>query len=180
MKSSLRVLALPPLFLAVALGLGAFGPAQDPAPVDGSADETSLEALGWMAGRWIAEDDTQFLEETWSPPRGDALVGMFRWAREGGVWLYELFSIEEEDGTLVFRLRHFDRGLEPWDSEAEGPLVYPLAEFGENHVVFENPERDQPRRFVYRRDGDTLSVRLEKPEDGPGTRTTEFRFRLDD
>lgn len=157
-----------------------------PAPAQDQPAETAaptaratptLEALSWMTGRWVMEAPGQHLEETWGHPRGDALVGTFRWNREGRIWLYELMSVEEdEDGRAVFRLRHFSRELEPWASEADGPLVYPLAESAPNRVVFENPDRDEPRRFLYSRAGDVLTVRLEGPDpEGPAD---EFSFTL--
>lgn len=156
----------------LALGFASFL-SSSRAPVRGSS---LIDELAWMQGRWVIDDDGQYLEETWSPAREDAMVGCFRWARKGGVWLYELMSIELEEDLLVFRLRHFDRGLAPWKSEAEGPLTYPLLDFSENRVVFENPERDSPRRFVYEREGDTLTIRLEDPD---GEDEHPFRFRLD-
>jgi hypothetical protein len=136
---------------------------------DASSD---LDDLAWMAGSWTSEGKGQHLIETWAAPAGDALSGMFTWARDGKVWLYELMTIEKEEVGLVFRLRHFSRGLVPWKSEAEEPLTYPLLEMGPNRVVFENPERDKPRRFIYERTGDVFSVRLESA-DGKGD---EFRF----
>ena len=145
-------------------------------PRSGHADESLIDQLTWLTGRWVSEDGAQYIEETWSPARDDAMVGALRWSRAGGVWLYELMSIEEEDDGLVFRLRHFNRNLEPWESEADGPLTYPLQNFGENIVIFENPDRDQPRRFVYERKGDNLTIRLEDPE---GNDPSPFRFRLD-
>ena len=140
--------------------------------------DTLLETLGWMEGRWVLEANGSYIEETWSPARADAMVGSLRWARGEGVWLYELLAIEaDEEHGLVFRLRHFDRGLEPWSSEAEGALAYPLHDLTESRAVFENPERDDPRRFVYERVDDTLTVRLEKAD---GSSDNAFRFTLDE
>jgi len=139
---------------------------------------TLLKELAWMEGRWVRQDGGQYLEETWSPAREDAMVGMFRWARKGEVWLYELMSIEaDEEHGLVFRLRHFDRNLKPWAAEREGPLTYPLENFEEHRVVFENRERDHPRRFVYQRKDRELHIRLEGPD---GTTDSPFVLRLDD
>lgn len=143
---------------------------------DAAAEESLLDQLDWMTGRWVIESDGQYIEETWGPAREDAMVGSLRWARNGKVWLYELMSIEEEDDQLVFRLRHFERNLKPWKSEAEGPLTYALQNYGEKQVSFENPERDTPRRFVYSRKGDELTIRLEDPE---GKDENPFRFKLE-
>ena len=146
-------------------------------PQTSAAEDSLIDELAWMEGRWIIDGDGQYLEETWGPAREDAMVGSLRWARKHNVWLYELMSIEaDEEHGLVFRLRHFNRNLEPWDSEKEGPLTYPLLDFSENRVVFENPERDSPRRFVYEREGDQLTIRIEDPE---GNDESPFQFKLD-
>lgn len=166
MKTSLALIAL-----LTCLGATPFGSGSGP------RTESLMENLAWMQGRWVVQDEGQYLEETWGPAREDAMVGVMRWARKGHVWLYELMSIEaDEEHGLVFRLRHFGRGLEGWKSEAEGPLTYPLQDFSENRVVFENPEKDRPRRFVYEREEDTLTIRLEGPEGGD---EDPFVFRLD-
>ncbi len=140
-------------------------------------EESLVKELSWLEGRWVIEREGEYLEETWSPAREDAMTCAFRWSRAGHVWLYELVTLEEdEEYGLVFRMRHFDRNLVPWKSEAKEALTYPLHDFSENRVVFENPERDSPRRFVYEREGDELIVRVEDAE-GKGD---GFRFQLDD
>ncbi len=152
------------------------GPTEDVA-ADPATDTPAIEDLDWMSGRWTIEHDGQYIEETWGPAREDAIVGSLRWARQGEVWLYGLMSIEQDDEHgLVFRLRHFNRELEPWDSEKEGPLTYPVIELSDKRVVFENPERDEPRRFIYEREDDTLTASLEGPDGGE---PHAFRFTLD-
>jgi len=148
-------------------------------PQEAEPSATTISDLAWLSGPWRLERTGQggpeILEETWSPPTGDAMTGMFRWMRDGTVWLYELMSIEEKDGSLAFHLRHFGRGLRIWDSEFEKltPFVYPLESAGNQRLVFENPDREQPRRVVYSRTGDTLTVELLGP-DGTGM-TFEFK-----
>lgn len=133
-----------------------------------------LATLDWLAGRWVREEEGAYLEESWSPVVGDSLAGTFRWQRDGRTWLYELMTIEREQEQIVFRLHHFARGMELWEREkSDGPLTYPLLRAGDRQVVFENPECDQPRRFVYRRIGTMLQVRIEGP-DGTGD---ELLFR---
>ncbi|MFT5288211.1 MAG: hypothetical protein ACI8QS_000037 [Planctomycetota bacterium] len=184
MKKLLLIALLAPLmFLAVSMDADLY---VDPSAVPGTNQEDSLiSRLDWMGGRWeiesaSAEGDSaegeQYLEETWSPAREDAMVGCFRWSRGGGVWLYELMSIEtDKEHGLVFRLRHFSRNLKGWDSEKDGPLTFPLKDMGDNYAIFENPERDDPRRMVYRRTGDELTVRLENAE---GVDKHPFTFKL--
>lgn len=160
----------------LALALGAAAPmATAPSP-------SPLGDLAWLAGTWLQEDDTGLLmEETWSAPRADAMVGMFRLAQRGKVSLFELMSIELDgpagsaDGPLipgqepvaggapqrlVFRLRHFHRGLAPWEAEQDGPLTFSVLRLQPNEVVFEDPTRQFPNRVLYRRDGDVLTIRI--------------------
>jgi catechol 2,3-dioxygenase-like lactoylglutathione lyase family enzyme len=144
----------------------------------------AIADLAWLSGQWRLErgtdDASETLEETWSPATGDAMTGMFRWMRGDNVWLYELMSIEQTGDELTFHLRHFGRGLRVWDSEFEKltPFAYPLKTANTNRLVFENPDRDQPRTIVYTRDSDTLTVELLGP-DGTGMSFTFNRVQSD-
>lgn len=136
-----------------------------------------LAGLGWMAGTWRMEDEGSVWEDHWSAPRGDSIIGTSRWIRQGKTALYELFTIEREGETLHLRMRHFNRGLVPWKSEAGGPLSWPLASASGQEVVFEEKSRDFPRRMVYRRpEKDVLVVRLEGVSGGKDA-AQEFRFK---
>lgn len=173
--SGLLALAPPGVVATPAAPQDAESPVPAPAPV---VDATpGIAGLAWMSGRWVIEGPGQYLEESWGVPRGDALVGTFRWSRDGALWLYELMSVEQdEDAVPVFRLRHFSRQLEPWESEADAAMTYPLAESGPGRVVFENPQRDDPRRFVYERAGDQLTISLEQAD--PEAPAEAFTFTL--
>ena len=141
--------------LVTALGCAVWGGA-----AGGSAPE--LADLGFLEGAWEVEQEGMFMREVWDPARGDAMAGHFTIVQGGHAALYELFAVErQEDGGLVLRLRHFGWGLEPWASEASGPLSLPLKEAAEGRAVFEDPERDFPQRAVYSVEGDRLIVRLE-------------------
>lgn len=148
----------------------------------GHADPVS--ELAWMSGTWRSTGDGQFLEEIWSDPIAtDTLMGMFRWVRTlGGTWMYELMSIENEPGgDVVFRIRHFSRGLEPWKSEADGVGRYVLVSNEGQEAVFENPDSVDPRQFIYSRDDEVLTVAL-VGVDAEGRPDREhadsFQFRL--
>lgn len=163
-----------------------------------AAAPSPLADLAWLAGTWRAEtEDGGFHEETWSAPRGDAMCGMYCSAERGGrVTLYELMSFELEgpelpaaggDGPIIpgqergapqrllFRLRHFDRGLAPWKSEADGPLRMEVRSLAENQVVLEASERDFPRTVTYAREGDQLTIRLRAAD--PDGRRLDFTLR---
>lgn len=136
----------------------------------GAADEEAPAAasgvadLGWMSGRWVGGGGGEYLEETWGPAAGDTLVGMFRWMREGKVFMYELMCVEQdENGDVAFTLRHFSRGLEPWKEESGGGIPFRLVERDGQRAVFENAESKDLRQFVYSREGDVLTIALVRP-----------------
>jgi hypothetical protein len=43
----------------------------------------SVDALGWMSGRWVGEHEADRIEEWWSEPYAGMMLGMFRWHRDG-------------------------------------------------------------------------------------------------
>ncbi|MCC7387758.1 MAG: hypothetical protein IT431_03220 [Phycisphaerales bacterium] len=148
------------LLTAAACALG--GPGAQPEP-----PAPTLDGLAFLAGAWEAKDEAEGeqMREVWDMPRGDAMVGHFSIVASGKAVLYELLVIELDETGPVMRLRHFGPGLEPWASEAAGPLTMRLAELGERRAVFEDPARAFPRRVVYTREGDRLGVLLEPAPD---------------
>lgn len=100
---------------------------------------------------------------------------MMRITEDGHARLYELFVIERDGDGLALRVRHFDRALVPWEGERDGPMAFTLLRAEDSHAVFEDPTRAFPRRIVYTREGDRLSVRLEPaPESAAGARAFDF------
>ena len=117
--------------------------------------------LTWMAGHWAMERQRDTLDEVWSKPSGDCVMGVFRWIKRGKIWMYELLTIRDEESGPVYRFRHFSDQLRAWE-EKDKPLTFAYLSHGPGEIVFENPERDHPRRFVFRMEReDTLLVRLE-------------------
>jgi len=137
----------------------------------------TVSDFAWLEGTWRLSQDNLEMEERWSAPLGDGLVGTFRWLRNGEVWMYELMAISKDHGRFVFRLKHFTRQFASWE-EKDKALTYGLTKIEPNRAVFEDPERDEPRRFIfYRPVPQTLIVRLEGFEDGEETEQ-EFQFSL--
>ncbi|MCW5777561.1 MAG: hypothetical protein KIS87_14085 [Phycisphaeraceae bacterium] len=124
-----------------------------------------LADFTWLTGEWRAETERGTIVETWGRPMGDALLGMMQITESNHARLYELFVIERDVDDLVLRVRHFNRGLVPWEAERDGPMAFPLLRAEDNHAIFEDAARDFPRRIVYVRRGDRLEFRLEPGPD---------------
>ena len=145
--------------------------ALDTAPADlKGEDSTASAALSrfqWLTGTWRANQGDDVLEEIWSAPHANSMMGIFRWVKGGKTWMNELMTITATDGAVVFRLRHFSAAMVPWE-DRDAAFEYPLLSEGPTKAVFENEKRDSPRRFVYERDHDSLTIRLEGDSSEPG------------
>ena len=103
-------------------------------------------------------------------------MGVFRWVKDGKIWINEIVTITAEPEGLVFRLRHFDRKMTAWE-EKDKPFYYPMKSFTPYEIVFENPERDHPRRITYKRLEDKLHVILDGVTKDNKSSKSEFLFR---
>ncbi|MCW5765369.1 MAG: hypothetical protein KIT68_05280 [Phycisphaeraceae bacterium] len=127
--------------VALGLILGAAMVGAQPAPADRpapkAADRAALEKLAFLAGTWTGAMGKDSVEETWSVPRGDTIVGMFRWQLpDGTTSMYELLAIRAEAAGPTLRLRHFDGAFEPWKAEAGGLAAMPATVLEPGRVVF--------------------------------------------
>jgi uncharacterized protein DUF6265 len=149
--------------------------AGDKAETDGTAAKVRIADLGWLAGEWTSDEDGAAFDELWTAPRGDAMFAVSRLVQDGATGLCELSAIEQTGDGLVLRIRHFSRSLEPWKSDAAGPLTMTLVESAAKKLVFEDAKRAFPRRIAYEREGEVLTALLEGEKDG---KPVNERFEL--
>ena len=71
----------------------------------GPADAASVADLAWMSGSWVGPMGEQRLEENWTRPADGSIASLIRISGGGETELIELILIEEEEGSLVFRVR---------------------------------------------------------------------------
>jgi Domain of unknown function (DUF6265) len=134
---------------------------------------TPLSKLAFFAGHWRGEMKGGVIEEDWSSPEGDNMMGMFRLVKDGEGVFYEFMTIESAGGTPVLRIRHFSQGLVAWE-EKDGIEEYPLAELTASRAVFEN--EDSGMRLIYEcPTAEALTITLEKTKDGKKSQTV-FSF----
>lgn len=100
-----------------------------PSPVAG------LDVVAWIAGHWRGEAFGGTVEEVWSTPLGDSMMGAFKLVIENTVQFYELETIMSVDDTLVFRLKHFSGNLTSWEEKDEF-IDFRLVKVTENKVFF--------------------------------------------
>ncbi|MGH7482029.1 MAG: DUF6265 family protein [Longimicrobiales bacterium] len=127
----------------------------------------SLSDVAWLQGHWVMESEAGRAEEIWMAPRDGSMVGSFRWAGPG-MHVLEFLVIEEKDGVVTLRFKHFDRNYRAWEDDAAN--TYRLAETGDRSARFDNVAWNgrvpQYMRYSIPSE-DRLSFRGESP-DGDG------------
>lgn len=141
----------------------------------GSRAAAGVTDMAWLAGHWVDESEGNLSEETWGPPSGDCLVGMWRLVIGGKAKVFELLTITTEPDGLVLRLRHFDRSGVAWEDK-EHPLALKLVRSKEREAVFQGKGTEGFLRISYRRMDDALTSIVEKGASEKEAKREEFRF----
>ena len=107
------------------------------------APAARVEQMAWLQGYWEAEGLGGQVQETWMPPRDGVMLGAFRLVRRDGKGFYELFAIEEHQGSLRFAVKHFHPDWVGWE-EKDRAQVFALTRIGDGEAQFGG--------FVFRRE----------------------------
>ncbi len=121
-------------------------------PMPESAKPTSkISQFSFMVGDWLGVNPNGTVnEETWTPPRGNHMVGTFRQVRRDGKPAFvevSLLSIEKEGVRL--RVRHLHGGLEVPAERARAD-DFGLVSVGKNTATFAGTESAVEVRVTYR------------------------------
>jgi hypothetical protein len=109
---------------------------------------------------------TLTIEEVWLRPVGGSTVGMSRTLAGDTLTIWELMVIRPVAGGLTFEAS--PRGQEP--------ASFPVIEYTDSSLVFENPAHDFPQRIRYhRRTGDSLHAAISGMAGGR-SRTINFEY----
>ena len=109
------------------------------------------------------------IEDIWMPPRDGVILGAFRLTKPDGKGFYELFAIEEFEGSLRFVVKHFHPNWVGWE-EKDQALKLRLTRIAPDEAVFGGVafKREAP---------DLLVVRLTMRSRDGSTREEVLRFR---
>jgi uncharacterized protein DUF6265 len=132
-----------------------------------SAIRSLLADLGFMAGCWrgLTRSGTT-IEEFYTPPSSNLIVGATRYVRDGRVVDFEFTRIDQTDSGAV--ITPHPKGVR---SVSFAPKVVER-----NRAVWENPTHDFPQRILYTRIADdTLVARIEGRTPS-GDRALEWRM----
>ena len=153
------------IWAAVALAGSGLPRLQQPAPPAGPA---GLETLTWMAGEWKMTRGGACIEERWTAPAGDMLMGMSRTVKDGRTTSFEFMRVVSRADGVFFVAQPGGRP----------PVDFKLASSSGAEVIFVNPgHADHLQRIIYRRPGaEQLTARIEGIDGGKAF-SVEYVYR---
>jgi hypothetical protein len=128
----------------------------------------TLADLGWLAGDWQMTRGAQCIEEHWTAPSSNTLVGMGRTVTTGRTVSFEFLRIEARADGVYYVAQPNGRP----------PVDFKLTSESSSELVFVNPgHADHLKRIVYRQAADGgLDARVEG-EDGGRAFAEDYRYR---
>jgi hypothetical protein len=111
----------------------------------------TLADMAWLTGHWTGEAFGGTNEELWTAPAGKDMSGMYRLLKGGKTIFYELMLVTEVNGSLEFRLKHFNADLTGWEEKTE-VIAFPLVAKRDGAMLFQG--------MSFHPDGDKLTVHL--------------------
>ena len=138
------------------------------AAAQNASSPAGLDALRWLAGDWEMTSGDRCIEEHWTQPSTNMLVGTSRTVAGGKTVSFEFLRIEARPDGIYYVPQ--PGGRPPVDFKLTAPP-------GPN-LVFENPgHADHLKRILYtRRDDDAIDARIEGENAGKPF-AVDFNYR---
>ncbi len=117
-----------------------------------ASPNATLDDMVWLAGTWSGKAMGGETEEVWTRPKAGSMMGSFKLMTDGQVDFYELMTITELDGSLILKIKHFDKDLKGWEEKDES-IDFKLVEKTPkkmffNGLSFEKVTEDQINIYV--------------------------------
>jgi hypothetical protein len=118
----------------------------------------TLQDIGWLAGEWQLTTPNACVEELWTAPSNNMLVGMSRTVAAGQTRSFEFVRIEARADGIYYVAQPGGRP----------PVDFKLATDSASELVFVNPgHADRLKKVIYRRGADgNLTARIEGENNG--------------
>jgi len=127
-----------------------------------------IEDLAWFSGAWETDHGKTHVEEYWTRPAGDMMIGMGRSVRDERTVFFEFLRLEQRADGIYYVAQ--PRGRPPVD--------FKLDSLQQQTAVFVNPgHADHLKRIIYRKNSDgTLTGRVEGVDNGKAF-AEDFAYR---
>lgn len=130
---------------------------------DEARPAATITDAAWLAGDWLGTGFGQQIEEVWTPPSAGTMVGLFKLMGEDGVSFYEIMLLDEREGSLSLKVKHFSADFIAWE-EKEDFVDFRLVKiepdalhFGGLSFYRRGPDRIDG--YIVMRNGETITER---------------------
>jgi hypothetical protein len=121
-----------------------------------AAQAPDLNELAWMTGTWIGSGKGMQMEEHWTAPKGNSMLGMHRDVAGDRTVSFEFLRIEKTSAGMAYIAQ----------PQGGSPTRFLMVESSKTRVVFENKMHDFPQRIIYWIEQNNLHARVEGPLNG--------------
>ena len=128
-----------------------------------------IEDVAWIAGSWQGSAFGGLAEEIWSLPRDGNMMGVYRHTKDGEITFFEILTISEYEGSLILRLKHFNRNLVGWEEKDEA-ILFALVQLTNDSAYFDG--------MTFRRlDENHITVFVRQQDQEGNTGELEFPYQ---
>ncbi len=114
--------------------------------------QPAMEDLRWITGGWGAVVKGRNVEEYWTEPASNAMLGMGRTLANGRMVAFEFLRIETRPAGIFYVAQPM----------GQPPTDFRLTSWDGHTAIFENPEHDFPKRLLYtRKDDGSIDIRVD-------------------
>ena len=118
-----------------------------------------LADLAWLEGSWVGDGFGAKLSETYGAPAGGQMAGHFGAVKDGKADFYEFLMMAEVDGSLEYRVRHFNPDMTAWEDKATF-VRFPLVAVEKDVWYFDG--------YTLKRTGPDTAVHIVRVKRGDG------------
>ena len=100
-------------------------------------EEPQLQKLSWLTGCWKGTGLGGEVEECWVGSPDGKYTSVFQLVKDGQQQFSEIVMINDFDGTLGMRVKHFDAAFGQWASDEGVGVTFPFVEMGDTYIQFD-------------------------------------------
>ena len=98
--------------------------------------EMKIEQLQFLTGFWEGEGLGGIVQEQWSTPEANSMIGSFRMIEDGMNNFFELLLLEETENGIIYKVKHFSNSFEAWEDKSEF-ASFQLLKISEDSAYFD-------------------------------------------
>ncbi|MEX0966176.1 MAG: DUF6265 family protein [Bacteroidia bacterium] len=110
---------------------------------------SSLSSIDWLPGGWESKAGSSMIVEEWQQSSSKEWTGRGMLVKEGDTTVFEKLKITRKEKNYYYVADILENSESTW---------FKIIEINDSSFTCINPEHDFPKKIVYLRNGDRLSV----------------------